>query len=61
MALEQCPLRLLNEPNSLPRLHFGYGAMPPEDKSRLDIDCQLVGAGWIVQDTAEIDISAGPA
>lgn len=34
--------------------------MTPEEKARQRIDAQLVRCGWVVQDYAEMDISAGP-
>jgi type I restriction enzyme R subunit len=35
--------------------------MAPEQKARQQIDRQLEQAGWIVQDFAQMNISAGPA
>ena len=34
--------------------------MTPEEKARRDIDRQLEQCGWLVQDRAEMNISAGP-
>ncbi len=34
--------------------------MTPEEKARRDIDRQLDQSGWIVQNRAEMNISAGP-
>jgi len=31
----------------------------PEDRARQEIDRQLAGTGWIVQDFVDMDISAG--
>jgi type I restriction enzyme, R subunit len=34
--------------------------MTPEEKARRRIDEQLTRCGWVVQDFADMDISAGP-
>ena len=34
--------------------------LSPEQRARQDIDAALEASGWIVQDRAEINLSAGP-